>query len=322
MSFFSIIVPVYNKENNLSKCLNSVFSQSYSDWELLIINDGSKDNSKSIINSYSDNRIIYLEHKNRGVSYTRNRGLKQANGDYIVFLDADDFWGDDYLRTIADHISNHVADVYFSGITKNNIDGSVEVLSFPYSGFISHEEFMKTFYEIQRKTHLYGYTTNKILKRLFLLENNLFFNENLRNSEDLDFFLHCYAKCKSFYYIEENGYFYNRYLGGTAIYNSNIDYFSLIDIQIELKNYCQEYMQEEDFEYYAKIIKTLASSAVSQTSIVNISQLSKKVKRINNDIEISKYFEIKENVPFLMIKIIINQLYIKTAKLLYKLCRR
>ncbi len=87
---FSIIIPLYNKENTIKNCIDSVLNQSYTGWELIIINDGSTDNSISIINSYNDPRILCYSQSNSGPSSARNYGIKKSTKEWILFLDADD----------------------------------------------------------------------------------------------------------------------------------------------------------------------------------------------------------------------------------------
>jgi glycosyltransferase involved in cell wall biosynthesis len=100
MPRFSVIIPVYNKGKQLSKTIESVLEQCFSDFEIIIINDGSTDASESIIKSFKDSRIHYIKQKNQGVSVARNTGIKAANADYIALLDADDLWKEDYLEKI------------------------------------------------------------------------------------------------------------------------------------------------------------------------------------------------------------------------------
>ena len=93
----SIIIPVYNVEKYLSHCLNSVLSQNFNDFEILLVNDGSTDGSDKICNEYAekDNRIRAFHKENNGLSSARNYGLKKSSGKYVIFLDSDDFWNND-----------------------------------------------------------------------------------------------------------------------------------------------------------------------------------------------------------------------------------
>lgn len=108
MPFFSIILPVYNAEYFLRNCLDSIKNQSFKDWELIIINDGSTDNSCSIIKSFltQDSKIILIEQDNKGVSYSRNQGLDRAKGSYIIFVDADDILYPNAISTLYDSLKN------------------------------------------------------------------------------------------------------------------------------------------------------------------------------------------------------------------------
>lgn len=96
--FFSVIIPAYNREKFLKKCVDSVFRQSYPHFELIIVDDGSTDGTKGLISSYDDKRILYFYQDNKGVSRARNKGLELARGGFIAFLDSDDRWTGDKLE--------------------------------------------------------------------------------------------------------------------------------------------------------------------------------------------------------------------------------
>ena len=98
----SVIIPLYNKEHYIQKTLQSVLTQTYQNWEAIIIDDGSTDNSANIVRATIDSRIKFFQQENRGVSYTRNRAIDMATGDFIAFLDADDEWMKDYLEKMVE----------------------------------------------------------------------------------------------------------------------------------------------------------------------------------------------------------------------------
>ena len=87
----SIIVPIYNTEKYLNKCIDSIINQTKKELEILLINDGSTDNSEKIIKTYKDKRIKYFKNKNQGIGKTRNFGIEKATGKYLMFLDSDDY---------------------------------------------------------------------------------------------------------------------------------------------------------------------------------------------------------------------------------------
>jgi len=103
----SVIMPAFNAESFIKEAIDSVLSQTYKYWELIIINDGSTDQTKKIILGYSDSRIVYLEQENRGVSGARNLGLRRMGGEYLCFLDSDDIMPRDSISSRLEIFSNH-----------------------------------------------------------------------------------------------------------------------------------------------------------------------------------------------------------------------
>ena len=114
MPKFSVIIPLYNKETLVKNTLESVFKQSYVDYEIIIVNDGSTDDSLEVIKKLKTEKIKIYETKNYGVSAARNFGIQQANGDYLAFLDADDYWYPNYLEEINLLIKKHSKEFVFS----------------------------------------------------------------------------------------------------------------------------------------------------------------------------------------------------------------
>ena len=104
MPFFSIIIPTYNRAHVIMRPIDSVLRQTFEDWELIIVDDGSTDDTKSIIESYHDNRIRYVWQENQERSAARNHGIALAKGEWICFLDSDD---DYYPNHLANHLGNH-----------------------------------------------------------------------------------------------------------------------------------------------------------------------------------------------------------------------
>ena len=100
--YFSIVIPLYNKEKHVKDTLNSVWSQSFKDFEVIVVNDGSTDDSLKIVNSITDARLNIFSTKNIGVSHARNYGISKANTEFIVFLDADDIWLNHHLQDLKD----------------------------------------------------------------------------------------------------------------------------------------------------------------------------------------------------------------------------
>ena len=110
----SVIIPVYNSEKYIARCLDSVIEQTYKNIEIIIINDGSKDKSKEILDEYEKkypNIIRHIEQENKGVAKTRNYGIKIANGNYITFIDNDDYIDKDYIETFVNVLKENEYDI-------------------------------------------------------------------------------------------------------------------------------------------------------------------------------------------------------------------
>lgn len=121
----SVIVPVYNSEKYLKKCILSVVHQTYKDWELILVDDGSKDGSAGIIDDAAnkDARIRAIHQENAGPGAARNRGLSEVTGDYVVFLDSDDYIHKDYFKLLEPKAQNN--DVVFIDVAQIDSDGKL-----------------------------------------------------------------------------------------------------------------------------------------------------------------------------------------------------
>ena len=105
--FFSIIIPTFNRKSFLRVAIDSVLAQTYENFELIIVNDGSTDSTKDMIKTYSDPRIVYVYQENQGVSSARNTGLSKATGNFIAFLDSDDKWVKEKLAKSVEYIGKY-----------------------------------------------------------------------------------------------------------------------------------------------------------------------------------------------------------------------
>ncbi len=121
---FSIIIPVYNAETTIRRCLDSFTNQRFSDYEILLINDGSTDNSDAICREYADvnSKICYLSKENGGVSSARNLGLEQAKGEYVLFVDSDDYVSEDYFAVIDQALTLCCPDLLMFGMANTEVE--------------------------------------------------------------------------------------------------------------------------------------------------------------------------------------------------------
>jgi len=128
----SIVIPLYNKEKDIKNTLDSVFKQSYSDYEIIIVNDGSTDGSEKIASSIKDPRIKLFSKENEGVSKTRNFGVEKASYEHIVFLDADDYWYPNHLENLNSLIINYPKELWYAtAYEKKHHDSLIIPMSSP-----------------------------------------------------------------------------------------------------------------------------------------------------------------------------------------------
>lgn len=213
----SLIVPVYNGSKRIIRCLNSIINQSYDNFNLLIIDDGSTDNSSEIITQYLDHlddnqkcKVKFLHQENQGVSKTRNKGITLTDGDWIGFVDQDDYIARDYLQTYVLTLQNNEAmgfkpDILVSGYDRVKEDGQV----------IRHEVLKGKKWDkyvvVSPWAHLY--------RREFLVENNIFFLET-KIGEDVFFNLKAYAYTDNIVIVKDNSK-YKWVFNNESVSNSN-----------------------------------------------------------------------------------------------------
>ncbi len=181
----SVIIPVYNVEKYLRRCLNSVLSQSFDNWEAICINDGSTDNSLVILDKYAskDSRIKVISQKNMGLSMARNNGLAQACGKYICFLDSDDFIDKNFLLNLYKEITQTKADVAMAPTRYLN-DKKTKTDVFEHKILTTFQE------KVSSLPH--GGCWNKLYSRQFLLEHNIQFPKDLYWEDNIFTIKACY----------------------------------------------------------------------------------------------------------------------------------
>lgn len=319
MPRFSIIVPYFNNANTLRCCINSVLNQTFPDWELILVDDGSMDGG---IQTGEDSRIKEYSQEHKGVSAARNKGIRESSGDYLLFLDADDYIDMGYLQAFADSISSGAPDIYLSGLTRIERDGTVRPLVFPFSGLVSKEAVLPSFYEIQQTNSLYGYVAGKAVRRAFLMENQILFDECIQQSEDLDFFLRCYEKCSSFLFIPNTDYHYIKHDQGNSMFRQDIDYFSLISIHRHLKSFCGGHLNEADEVSYRKKIAAWTDSAILDTRPDRLHTLRDTLQRISQDPELKSLCHVHGPIYWMVIKILIQRARIYFARFFRKIWQK
>ena len=224
----SIIVPVYNVEKYLCKCLNSIINQTYKDLEIILVDDGSKDTSGQICDEYAskDNRIHVIHKENGGVSSARNKGLAIATGEWVLFADSDDILPNDALSYYAEVVNTYEVDMVLGSYVECNEDGKIIKSDQKYfQKQLSMLDCLKLFYKSDT-TLFQGYIWNRLIKLSIIQENNLKYNESIYFKED-GLFAVQYMVCCSLPCYYSSKVVYNYYIHNNSCvneYNSNFSY--------------------------------------------------------------------------------------------------
>lgn len=203
----SVIVPVYNAENTLRACVDSVLAQTTSDFELILVDDGSQDTSGSICDAYAeqDVRIQVIHQKNAGVSAARNAGMDQARGEYLLFVDSDDGIEPEMMDTVRSFADAEGCDAVISGLRVFEAGVYARTENAAHAGCFGPEIWNW----ICEDSKPFGWAGSKLLRAEVVKENKIRFSEEMSSQEDLDFLLSVYACCERIGVVSYAGYRYN-----------------------------------------------------------------------------------------------------------------
>lgn len=200
--FFSVVIPLYNKEEFIKNTIRSVLQQSYPNFEIIIVNDGCTDNSVAVVEEMKSDYITIIHQKNKGLSSARNTGIKHANYNYIAFLDADDLWHEDYLHTITKLIALDAATKVFttqSAILRPKQNANLSATPFDNKSVLPISNYFKF------KKNIFSNSSIVIEKSVF--ESIGYYNNTVNYGEEEDFFIRCFSKYKLVHYKEDKVYY-------------------------------------------------------------------------------------------------------------------
>lgn len=331
----SIIIPCYNSEKYIHKCMDSVINQTYTNWEVIVVDDGSSDNSYKILKEYSlkNNKIKIIRQKNYGPSIARNIAMNYVNGEYIMFIDIDDYVEKNILEEFTKYAKCEGSDIITCGYYEVKSNKVTAV-----NNFESYNNIDKRYFFLEKILLTSGGVIwGKMYKTEIIKKNNILFDPNIRISEDQLFNIEVLLKSSTLSYSNKNLYYYNLDNNFSITKNNT---FNNIDNQILIQNTLENKLKKLNF--YEKNIKKLLAKRLYYNIYnfiyfyvyENIDSLN-KIKEIVNKIEISKYLEeiiLKDTydkmIYFLLIKKRIKCLYIAlkirifVAKLIKRLNRR
>ena len=218
----SIIIPVYNVEQYLNRCIQSILNQTYKQIEVILVDDGSTDRSGEICDSFlSDKRFKIIHQDNQGVSSARNKGLVASTGEYILFVDADDWLDQEMLAKLLAGIGESDLAMCFNYVANETETGDYELIDYWMHDKKEPYKVENLYYEILNKS---ATLWNKLIKREAI--EDLFFHTDMTYGEDSVFLAECLGNVKSAVVVPECLYYYQRIRKGNVV-SSIIDKRSL-----------------------------------------------------------------------------------------------
>lgn len=290
----SIILPIYNSELYLEECIDSILAQTYSNFELIIVNDGSTDNSVEICNQYikKDSRIILITQKNKGVSSARNLGIKIAKGEYVVFVDSDDFLMPMALSTIVKNFKS--IDLVCFGFKSLYLDKEKDVIC--HNSNINNNDIF--FNQMIFNHEIGGSLWNKAYRRKIIIDNNIRFDENIHFCEDLLFNTDYFTYCKNVKYIMKCLYNYRKRRSSiTYNFYSKKNISRLVTFEKLSEKYKNDVMLNSFFKYNYISYYYKIKSIIPKNYVIN-QKILKQEKEIIKELNLSK----KEKINFLLTK--------------------
>lgn len=307
----SIIITAYNVENYINNCINSILSQTYSDLEIIVVDDGSTDSTGGIVkNIYAEQQNIkYFYQPNAGVSVARNKGIENATGDFLVFVDGDDALENTMIETLY-----------------SNVENTTDIVACCCVGFNEDEESINRFYDndltirtVNEKEKLYlqlmktergqpsnqkiftaiGVPWGKLYRTSLLKQKKINFNPSLRRMQDNIFNMYCFRAAREIKYVNQPLYRYriNHITGYTRAYTPEAYYLVLQERELFFKSF-PEYQTEsimngffiEKMDYYLSSIKNLCLSYSYDKAKFMVKRLGEKklYKEIIYDIKPQK----------------------------------
>lgn len=280
-SLISIIVPVYNVEDKLERCVHSLLSQTYNNIEIILIDDGSYDKSGFICDNLlsEDSRIKVIHQKNHGVSYARNVGIDSSIGEYICFVDSDDFVEKNYIENFIIGLKN-TTDLVFQGI--NEIKGNNQIIKkVPKECYYLYENVLEGIADINQCS-MFGYVCNKLYKRKILIDKNIRFNLTINISEDRIFALQYIKYVNEMSVVAASAYNYEILTTGLTLRKREFkDLKIAADANLEAAQTLLCERQSERFLYDTKRAYIMASIGYLNTMFINKTPISAIINEIN-----------------------------------------
>lgn len=311
----SIVVPVYNVEKYIVKCLESIVNQSYKDFELLLINDGSTDNSVEVINKYLNNQDInwkLINKNNSGQSSTRNYGLDRTVGDYVTFIDSDDVINKDFLKVLYLKVLEKDYDFSFCNFKYVKQQIPPNERSDKYKEY-SRAEMLNVF--LKRTVNFV--VPSMLFKKEFLINNAIRFNEKIRFSEDQMFIWDVLYRCNKCIYINDPLYGY--YLREKSIMTSS-PFEKIVDSYKVYSDFCDKIVNAYPNDYnVSKLIlpRWQLGTLYSAAKLVDYNQFYELCTIMHSKTLFIRLLNINEITAYML-----SFVFMISSRIAYLLCKR
>lgn len=290
----SIIVPIYNAEKTLDRCINSILNQDYIDFELLLIDDGSKDSSGAICDKYAakDTRVRVIHKENSGVSASRNLALNEARGEYLQFLDADDWITPNATRLLVESAVLNKCDMVISDFYRVIGERLSHKGSIDEDGVLTREEFANLMMENPADFY-YGVLWNKLYSREIIEKNQLRMDPKISWCEDFMFNLEYIRHCENIFVLQVPIYYYVKTKG--SLVSQGMSLTKTIKTKMMVLEYYTDFYKQvlSEAEYEKKRIQIysyLMDVASDETVLPSLISNSKKLgeERIQTNAALGK----------------------------------
>lgn len=314
----SIIIPIYNAEKYLERCIDSILLQSFQDFELILVNDGSTDRSRFICESYAqrDNRVILINKPNGGSSSAKNIGLSHARGQYIEFVDADDYLDKEYIEHLWTGCDEYDADVCIGNVSFTKIRNS-DIKSKKHvemkRGYFTLKDFLM-FYPQYMPKAIIGAPWNKLYKKEIIDAYEIKFDTKIKNNEDTHFNYWYLSKCSSVYVSDEPYYNYvdENVSSASRSYIPNLFDIYLMTYDKAIKFLKDTGVYEHNIGFQRQYFINLVIGAMNQIVLcknrLSRSDKLKQIKKIVNNIKVEeavkniRYADRKKQILLMLMK--------------------
>lgn len=272
---FSIIIPTFNRAQFIKRAIDSVLAQSYSNWELLVVDDGSTDNTRDVVMQYcnADKRIKYIYQQNQRVSAARNRGMEACNGDYLCFLDSDDEYKTTHLQVFADAINNgHHSNLLYTKFISvaEGIEKTFEPNVFANSNDDKRTRILNVFLPYSPPVQTICVPAS--------VKNSVKYNPKYNYTECYDFCAKCASLAKP-YFVNEATVYMHIHNGNISVANNNQQALNFYSMQIK------EFTDMVNDGYYNEIAHTPQYATKLQSLYLNVIKILFGIKQYKNAIQ-------------------------------------